>query len=119
MIVGDPRGKLREASAASPHVIRFPTTWTLTITRKSNYRLADLPHGRDVPRYPNGQYQLRVRLLRVVDGTATEITDFHPDAHLLNITLDNTPPTSTIHALYEGTLTGDHLELLPVPACGL
>jgi hypothetical protein len=54
----------------------------------------------NVPRYPDGIYQFRVRLLRKSGATVVPEPGFDPNAQILTLTIDNTWPTADI----DGTL---------------
>ena len=50
----------------------------------------------NVPRYPDGMFQLRVQLIRQNGSTVEAEPSFEPDAQKLTLTIDNTWPTADI-----------------------
>jgi hypothetical protein len=54
----------------------------------------------NIPRYPDGKYQLRVRLIRQNGSTYEAEPGFNPDDRILTLTIDNTWPSADI----DGTL---------------
>ncbi len=104
-----------------PACYEIPDYTDYTITRKTQL-ITWQSYRKDgnVPRYPNGLYHLRLRLLEKTGPASVQpVAGFNPNANVLHLCIDNNWPLSEIDpTMYVGELSGSTLNITGVPECG-